>query len=177
MIEAFAPRPWFGAAFRHIPAGSPTGVLDFRFAGRSPSNRWNRRGDPTLYLASDQAVALAGFARHLQQDGPSTGQSVERALFRIQVSVDALLDLADSSVREVLRLENAPHCFLDQDVARSTAEFLRHATTAQALLVPSMAFLDAPDRWVLVLFLDKFPADHQQFITAVESAGTFRVDG
>lgn len=46
---------------------------------------------------------------------------------------------------------------------------------AQALLVPSMAFLDAPERWVLVLFLDKLPADHRHFVTALEAAGTFRV--
>ena len=60
-------RPWSGAAFRHIPAGSPVGVLDFRFAGRSADNRWNAQGEPTVYLASDRGVALAELARHFHE--------------------------------------------------------------------------------------------------------------
>jgi hypothetical protein len=28
---------WSGAALRHIPAGSPYDVLDFRYAGRGPT--------------------------------------------------------------------------------------------------------------------------------------------
>jgi len=49
--------PWSGDALRHIPAGSPFDVLDFRFAGLGAENRWNDPGQPTLYLAGDAGVA------------------------------------------------------------------------------------------------------------------------
>lgn len=175
-LDAFA-RPWSGHAFRHIPAGSPHGVLDFRFAGKAADNRWNQPGEPTLYLASDRAVALAEFARHFREERSlQLGQgAVERAVFRLSITVDALIDLSDSKVQHALPLKNAPRCFLDKQLARATANFLRHTTAAQALRVPSMAFLDARDRWILVLFLEKLPAEQQRFITAVEASGTFRV--
>jgi hypothetical protein len=39
-----------------------------------------------------------------------------------------------------------------------------------------VAFRHAADRWGLVVFLDKLPSDPSSFISAVEPAGTFRVD-
>ncbi len=100
---------------------------------------------------------------------------VERAVYRLEVVVAHLIDLRDPEVHRALSLRDAPACFLDKGIARSTAQFLRRTTLAQALLVPSMAFLDSPERWVMTLFLDKLPADHRRFITAVEAAGTFHV--
>jgi hypothetical protein len=44
------------------------------------------------------------------------------------------------------------------------------------MLVPSVAFLDDPERWVAMLFLEKLPPDPRQFITAVEALGTFHLD-
>ena len=177
MVLSPSPRPWSGTAFRHTPAGSPFGVLDFRFAGRSADNRWNYQGEPTLYLAGDRGVALAELARHFHEAAvPPPGlQLVERAVFRLELLVAALIDLRDPDVHRALSLKNAPACFLDKGIARSTAQFLRRTTPAQALLAASMAFLDAPERWVLALFLDKLPADHRRFIVAVEPAGTFQV--
>jgi RES domain-containing protein len=60
--------PWTGLAYRHIPAGSPYSVLDFRFAGSSSDNRWNVAGEPTLYLAGDYGVVLAEYARHFDHE-------------------------------------------------------------------------------------------------------------
>lgn len=175
-LEPFL-RPWAGVAVRHIPSSTPFDVFDFRFAGQSSSNRWNYPGEPTLYLARDRAVALAEFARHLADDSvPGLVQSViERSVFRFELAIEALLDLRDPQLQQEMSLEGAPGCFLDRTVARATAEYLRRTTTAQALLVPSIAFLDDPARWLLVLFLDKLPADREAFIRAVESEGTFRV--
>lgn len=87
-LDAF-PRPWSGPAFRHIPASSPIGVLDFRFAGRSADNRWNEPGEPTVYLASDRGVALAELARHFHEAPvpPARLQLVERAVFRLEVTI------------------------------------------------------------------------------------------
>ena len=46
--------PWSGFGVRHIPEGSPYGILDFRFSSRAKNNRWNVEGQPTLYLASEK---------------------------------------------------------------------------------------------------------------------------
>jgi RES domain-containing protein len=166
---------WSGVAVRHIPAGSRYDVLDLRFAGRGVANRWNYPGDPTLYLACDRAVALAEFARHLALERSPALQTrvVARAVFRLHLAVDALLDLRQAQVQHALSLTDAPRCFLDRDLARATAQFLRKSTRGQALLVPSIALLDAPDRWNLVLFLEKLPDDPRQFISSVEREGAF----
>lgn len=176
-LEPFL-RPWTGEAVRHIPRDTPYGVLDFRFAGRSSSNRWNYAGEPTLYLAQDRGVALAEFARHLAADSaPGLVEAViERSVFRLQLAIDAVLDLRDPHIYRELSLRDTPACFLDRTVARATAEYLRRTTAAQALVVPSIAFLDDPTRWLLVVFLDKLPPEPEAFVRGVVSDGTFRVE-
>ena len=170
--------PWSGIAYRHIPAGTPYDVLDFRFAGRAPGNRWNVVDEPTFYLASDAAVALGELARHLETAHPlgAHRDPVARQMYTIQVQIDALLYLRDARVLGQLSLANAPSCFLDRGITRATAQFVRRTTPAQGIVVPSMAFLDQPHRWVLVLFLEKLPSDPGRFLTSVESAGVFRVN-
>jgi RES domain-containing protein len=162
---------------RHIPAGSPFGVLDTRFAGRTGDNRWNAAGDPTLYLAADRAVALAEFARHLRerQDATLGPFVIERAVYQLKLELQAVLDLREAAVRSALGLHGGVRRFLDVEVARATASFVRRTTPAEAVLVPSTAFLDDPQRWNLVLFLEKLPRDLGS-IMRVTAAGTFRVE-
>src|SRR5207248_1445622 len=107
------------------------------------------------YAASDLGVAIAEFGRHMiDARGAGGGLRVqERAVYRLDVRVDALLNLRDSRVRGALGLSGGVHRFLDAPVARATTNFVRRTTPAQALLVPSMAFLDDAARWNLVLFL------------------------
>ena len=170
-------RPWGGVGVRHIPADSPYGVLDTRFTGRVGDNRWNRAGDPTFYIASDRGVALAEFAWHFKerQDPALAPVAVERALYQLSVEVQALLDLREPLVRAALGLHDGGRRFLDAEVARATATFIRRTSSAEALLVPSVAFLDEPTRWNLVLFLEKLPPDLSTFIKATP-AGTFRIE-
>ena len=169
-------RPWGGVGVRHIPANSPLGVLDTRFAGRVGDNRWNQAGDPTFYIASDKNVALAEFARHFQErQDPALGPlSIERSVYRLEVHVQALLDLRDPAVRTALGLHGGARRFLDAQVARATATFVRRTSSAEALLVPSVAFLDDPARWNLVLFLEKLSPDLNEFISA-SPAGNFHI--
>jgi RES domain-containing protein len=169
-------RPWGGVGIRHIPADSPFGVLDVRFAGRVGDNRWNQAGDPTLYLASDRGVALAEFARHFHERlDPALGPlAIERAVYELDVRVEALLDLREAVVRDALGLHGGSRRFVDAAVARATGNFVRRTTSAQAILVPSVAFLDDPARWNLVLFLEKLAPNLSDFIH-VRPAGTFRV--
>ncbi|MGH2356108.1 MAG: RES family NAD+ phosphorylase [Chloroflexota bacterium] len=176
MVAAFL-QPWRGTGIRHIPANSPFGILDTRFAGLARDNRWNESGAPTFYVASDLSVAIAEFSRHMVEERDASGRRhvQERAIYRLDVHVQALLDLRDPKARRAIGLEGGEHGFLDVSVARATAGFLRRATAAEALLVPSMAFLDNPARWNLVLFLEKLPRDLSQFITATYD-GVFRVE-
>ena len=169
--------PWSGIAYRHIPAASTIDVLNFRFAGQSPTNRWNVAGQPTLYLAGDYATVIGEFARHFDLPfDPGQGRDADaRRIFRMGITIEHLLDLRDARAHEALSLTNAPFCFLERRVARATAAYIRQMTRAQALLVPSMAFLDEHERWVLVLFLEKLPADPRAFLVA-EADRVFRPD-
>ncbi|MGI8855584.1 MAG: RES domain-containing protein [Thermomicrobiales bacterium] len=138
-------------------------------------------GEPTLYLASDHRVAIAEFARHFHEEtSPQEGRSesivrraVARRIYDLHIRIENALDLRDPSLCAALFLDNAPYCFLDWEIARTTAQFLRRTTAAQALLVPSMALFDQMERYAIVLFLDKLPADVRTFITAVQPNGVF----
>lgn len=150
-------------------------MLDFRFAGLGAINRWNVQGERTLYLASDRAVAIAEFARHLQDERPLALAGIigERQLYRLEIAIDLTLDLRDAALTQQLSLHEAPTTFLDKSVARAVAGFLRVTTLAQAVLVPSIAFLDDPRRFLLVCFLDKLPADPGLWIASTMAEGVF----
>lgn len=163
-------RPWTGSACRHIPDGSPYGVLDTRFATRARDNRWNRQGEPTLYLARDHGVLIAEFARHLQYlRTEEIGRAMlARRIFDVNLALERTLDLRDQQVCATLPLTGAPQCFLDRDVARASADFLRRTTAVEALLLPSMAFLDQPERWIMAIFLEKLPNGIDHFSVAAD---------
>jgi RES domain-containing protein len=169
-------RPWSGAALRHIPADSPFGVLDFRFAGRGADNRWNEPGQPTLYLAGDEGVLIAEWGRHFATNRTDRLRqlTVQRSVYRLDLSLDHVLDVRDRAVCAALALDTAPSCFLDRGVARATAHFVRSATATQALLVPSLGFLDDLERWCLVVFLEKLSPDPLDFIASVTPRGPLR---
>lgn len=167
---------WSGAALRHLPAGSSLDVLDFRYAGRGAANRWHEPGAPTLYLAGDEGVLLAEWGRHFETNRTAQLQqmTVARQVFSLELSIDSVLDMRSGEVCTALSLNNAPYCFADIHVARATANFVRRTTGAQALLVPSMGFLDDLERWCLVAFLEKLPPDPRSFISAVIPRGPLR---
>jgi len=169
-------QPWSGQAVRHIPQG-PHDVYDFSRAGLAADNRWNRQGDPTLYLACDRSVALAEWARHLREErSPLLAQyAKKRTVYRFRVELQHTLDLRRPEVWQALSLAQAPQCFLDKHLARATADFVRRTTAAEAVFVPSMAFLDQLDQWVLVIFLEKLPSDVYRFLPSVEQEGNFAV--
>ena len=165
-------RAWSGAALRHIPAGAPYDVLDFRYAARSATNRWNEAGSPTLYLGGDEGVIITEWGRRFLVERPPTlgPKTTARTVYKLSLSVDYVLDLREKVVWDALSLTNAPYCFTSIGTARATARFIRDTTDAQALLVPSVGLLDHLDRWCLVLFLEKLP-DPRSFISSVEEVG------
>lgn len=173
-------QPWAGKAVRHIPkiAVGQYDIYDFSYAGRSAENRWNLQGEPTLYLAKEKNVALAEYARHFNIDRTPqlARQAQQRAVYRFDVQLERAIDLCQPFVWQELSLTNAPDCFKDRDVARACANFIRYTTTATAIFVPSMAFLDDLEQWCLVLFLEKLPADVREFLPHVNTDGTFRIE-
>ncbi len=168
---------WVGQAYRHIRDDPSADVLDFTYAGRGSDNRWNQEGEPTLYLAADHGVAIAEFSRHYQTNRPPTlgDKTVARRIYEIRVEAGPLLDLRDPRLCEELCIQGVPFCFLDRRLARAVAGYLRYVTAAKGILVPSVAFLDDPERWVLVLFLDKLPSDPNEFLTSVENVAAVTV--
>ena len=167
-----------GVAVRHLPdtPGIKLDLYDFSYCGRSAENRWNLAGAPTLYLAEGKKVALAEYARHFETSRPTlAGLTYRRKVFRFEVELELVLDLRDPGVWALLSLTDAPDGFKDIAVARATANFIRKTTTAQAILVPSMAFLDDLDRWCLVLFLEKLPTDPETFLPSVRPDGSFHI--
>jgi RES domain-containing protein len=169
---------WSGAAYRHLPrtVTKAADVLNFSYAGRAADNRWNVKGQPTLYLAGDMGVALAEWSRHfVENTNPALAMvPVSRMIWRLTLDVPHVLDLRDIDVWAALSLANAPECFLDLPISQTISEYLRRITPAQALLVPSVAMLDRLDRWNLVLFLEKLPSDPRRFITSVQRSGTLQ---
>jgi len=168
-------RPWSGIAYRHVSAHRSYDPLDFRMAGLGKLNRWNVPGEPTLYLAGDEGVLITEWGRHFNTNRPTELAAIaeERKVLRFGVALDAVLDLRDPVVLGELPLDDAPTCFLDRDQARVTARFIRTVTPAQGILVQPITFLDQPDRWSLVLFLEKLP-EPEKFITSVSDFGPLK---
>lgn len=175
MLQSFI-QPWSGYGVRHIPDG-PYNVYDFSRAGLATDNRWNVQGEPTLYLASEKDVALGEYARHFKVERSETlARKVKRRkVYRFAIRLTHTLDLCNAKVWQTLSIENVPNCFLDKEVARATAQFIRKTTNVEAIFVPSVVFLDRIDKWVLVMFLEKLPNDPYQFLPEVMEDGFFEV--
>ena len=112
-------------------------------------SRWSRPGEPTIYLGSDTAVALAEFARHLDPDSPVVG-----GLWTVDVELDRVVDLRHVDARTGAALPDDPRWLLDRERCRSLAAAFR-IRGAQGLIVPSVAFMDQRERWNLVVFADR----------------------
>jgi RES domain-containing protein len=113
-------------------------------------NRWSRPGEPTVYLAGDVAVAMAEFARHT----PADAGEISGTLWTVAVELEAVVDLRGGNAPPELEVPDDVDWALDREVCRRIAGELRERGV-QALLVPSVAFLDRPDRGNLVLFADR----------------------
>lgn len=158
-------RPWQGTAHRHIPADADYDVRDLRFAGRRSSGRWHWQGQPTLYLASDAAVAIGEFARHLAVDRGGRATPARRAVYELTVRLERTVDLRDPTVLALIgRGDDAPECWLDPRIARAVATFFRDALRVEGVLVPSVVYLDEPARFNVVCFLENLPERARAFL-------------
>jgi RES domain-containing protein len=177
-MEGFVPTlSWIGTGLRHIRANDQRDVLDFRYAGSGDSNRWNVPDQPTLYLASDPGVVIAEWGRHISprfEAELNEDLSSHRDVYSLKVRLDRVVDIRVPETAERVFLKER-HCdVLDLEKTRTAAIVIRLQTDAQAMLVPSVAFLDDPSRWNLVVFLEKVPADTALWITDVTRVGPLR---
>lgn len=178
-ISSFV-KSWSGHAVRHFPEpkkGQTIDSLDFTWCGKSSENRWNVLGEPTLYLAQEKDVALAEYARHFQVNrSPNLAKKAhKRKVYRYHIELSYTLDLRDRAVCKALSLTKTPGCFADKKVARSTAAFIRNTTPVQAIFVPSIAFLDDPGKWCLVVFLEKLGANPKAVFKNPRLDGSFSI--
>lgn len=170
--------PWSGEAYRHLPDGNYN-VYDFSYTGLAANNRWNIQGKQTLYLAGSVDVAAGEWSRHFQFDRSKqlAAKTKRRKVYQMKVHLNYTLNLCDRCCWQELSLKDAPNCFLDKNIARATAQFIRQTTIVEAIFVPSMAFLDQINKWVLVIFLEKLPIDQPlEFLPQVEDYGYFNVE-
>jgi len=160
-----------GVAFCHVPAEEPI-RLERLVSLDGEDDRWNRPGQPTVYLATELPVAMAELARHLDVAGGDP--PVRRRLLGLSLEIDNLLDLRREDVRRTLDGPALVEAFQDRDVARACAQAARERR-ANGLLVPSMAFLDQPSRANLVLFIDALGGDMAALVRAQHEGGVVEI--
>jgi RES domain-containing protein len=111
-------------------------------------NRWNAKGEPTIYLSGDPALALIEAGRHPED-------LEDRALlFEVDVLIPLAVDIRDRAVRAALGLPDDVTWVLDRERTQAAARSLRHSGMCDALLVPSAGALDQEERFNLVVFAD-----------------------
>jgi RES domain-containing protein len=144
---------WDRPVYCHAPVDDPfdPGALG---SAADASDRWSVAGEPTAYLAGDAGVALAELARH----HPPGGAAVERRIMRVEPrpgAIRGLVDLRDHAVLRTLGAPQEPERYLNRELARYVAAAIRADERHAGIIVPSMAFLDRPDRPTIVLFAER----------------------
>jgi RES domain-containing protein len=136
-------------------------------------DRWGSSGTRTVYLAGDAGVALAEYARHRNAGAPADS----RCLCSFSIQAVSVLDLRASEVMRLLgRSAAGPH-FLDRQEARAVSGAVRAAGVCQGLIVPSMAYLDRPERFNLVLFVEHLGVELESLLTDRETTGEIHLSG
>lgn len=175
-IAAFI-KPWIGHALRHVPDIASSDIRDFSLCALSKTNRWNSKGEPTLYLARNKSVVMGEFSRHFSEDRTQTlyTQLHRRQIWKLSVKFGKTIDLCNLKACKALSLVDPPRCFSNIQIARSTATFLRNALRIEALFVPSMVFMDDLSKWCLVVFLENLPEDSRQFFPKANKDGFLNI--
>jgi len=156
--------PWRGTTFRHVPKGARP--LDTSRAGLA-RGRWNLPGEPTHYLASSREAAAAEWLRHLEDMGLSAGDPVPpRDLHEVTVSLQRTIDFRDGDNQAQLSIDDMSKLVLDPVAARALGTFVRSALDAEAIWVPSVAFLDRRDQGNLVIFVERLDRPLADLATA-----------
>jgi RES domain len=107
---------------------------------------------------------VAEFARHLAVDRGGALSPARRAVYELTVRLNRVVDLRDRHVLGLIGRDDAPACWLDVRIARAVATFFRDTLAVEALLVPSVAYLDDDARFNVVAFLENLPDSARTFL-------------
>jgi hypothetical protein len=111
-------------------------------------------------------VCAAEYGRHLDASSIGKVPRAKRAVYEYAVDLRFVLDLRAAEAQAEVGLTPLTK-FLDRDACRAAARTARGLDfRLEALLVPSVAFLDDTTRWSLVVYLDR--------TTPVEAFGPVR---
>jgi RES domain-containing protein len=171
-MEAATGTTFRGVAFCHVPADEPI-RLDALVSDDGTDDRWNGRGEPTVYLAVEPVTAIAELARHL--DLSPADPPVRRRLLGLSLQVEGLLDLRRPDVRQAIEAPDDLDAFRDREVARASARRARSRAGVAGLLVPSMAFLDDLSRANLVLFMEHLGGNLAALVRVQHEAGIIEI--
>jgi RES domain-containing protein len=178
VIAVFDPRqlaglvqPFGGRVSCHVPTDRP---FSYTALARPDDgrDRWGASGTRTVYLAGDPSVALAEYARHRIVGAPSES----RCLCSFRLQAVSVLDLRTDATAALLGRPSMD-LVVDRHVARAVSRAVRDSNVCQGLIVPSMAFLDRPDRFNVVLFVERLGVDLESLLTDRETVGEMRLDG
>lgn len=145
---------WSGDVLRHRPKSSSRSVLDDTYLGIADDNRWSAQGIRAYYFASDIGVVAAEHARHIAVDVPvGHADRIERSVFKVRVALDRVLTLTNAHVIVAMGAAPLQEWVLDTVATQTAASYLvAQVRGLQGLIVPSVAFLDRPDRFNLVVY-------------------------
>jgi RES domain-containing protein len=139
-----------------------------RLVSTDGGNRWSSRGQPTVYLAGDIGVATVECGRHLPA---FDHEAIERAYWRVELDAERMLDLRRDDVRMAIGVYGAADWLLDRRRCREIATRIRATGDCQGIVVPSVGFIDDPDRWNAVLFADRLGRPLESVVREAEIVG------
>jgi len=79
-------------------------------------------------------------------------------------------------VLSLIGRDDAPECWLDPRIARAVATFFRDSLDLQAMLVPSVAYLDDAHRFNVVCFLENLADTPRSFLPRARRRTTVTVE-
>ena len=159
-----------GPVYCHAPVDRPFDLSALDRPDDDP-DRWSAPGTRTAYLARDLLVALAEYARH----GPPSAELEERRLVRLTLRPVRAIDLRSEAVRLALRVRDDVNGYVDRERARRLGLAIRSARICEAIVVPSMAFLDDLERSNVVVFCELVEGGLEAILRDATEVGRVRV--
>jgi RES domain. len=131
-------------------------VLDDTYLGLADDNRWSGPGVRAYYFAGDVGLVAAEHARHIAIDLPSGVEDrIERSVFRVPIRLERVLALTDPVVVAAMGAGEINSWILDLVATQAAANYLiAQVPGLEALVVPSVAFLDQHHRFNVVAYRD-----------------------
>ncbi len=165
-------RPFGGRVHCHAPKDRPF-AYDALARADDGRDRWGASGKRTVYLAGDPAVALAEYARQRHIGAPADS----RCLWSFRLQAVSVVDVRADAVLELFGLARGAAQLLDRAMARRLAGAVRDSGLCQGMIVPSMAYLDQPEQFNFVLFVERLGVDLEILLTNREAVGELILRG